>query len=1609
MLNVTISAKRLMSMALVSALSFLLYVLPSFTHTAEAAERWVDKSSQFTIKLLNPIRSRRFTYALSPIEITNLGETLTGKHRVVLTSLWPDNLTFEGSDVDAEGTVFFPFNDEVISGKKNIITLKAIEAYAHSFGYQVQVQQLEDDSNSAPIITSKPVVEIVWPNKYQYVVTAIDKDEDPITFELLEGPINSVINPITGIIDWSTEDTNQGQYDFSVKVSDDKGTYDIQTFTLSLIAPNNFPPTITSMPKVLVDYSEQYLYQVTATDLDDDELIYSLNHAPQNMSIDSQTGLIKWNATQHEIGYHLIKVLVSDGSEFDEQIYNIQVVASDNTAPEIISVAPLEAIIDNLYSYQLVAIDAENDILNYELIEAPTGMLIDGATGLISWLAEGALSNVSITAIVTDPSGLFDTQNYTLHISSTPNTAPEITSIPQININEYSDYSYKVTAIDKENDKLTYHLSSAKSLIKINTGSGLLTWDNIDIPVQGTTINNEYCEIIQDTSTRVSGVADVFIVVDESGSMSGEHTWISDLVPALEGGLASVGVGQEESNLYGLVGYEGSPRFFSFESDYMHPSENFDSLANQLSLYGGTEDGYRAMSEMLDTYPIRTGSSKNLILVTDEDRDTTATIDYDSMKAKLVSNNVILNAVVNSNFSCADGTSALGMSAGGLGYVADGQGGYYLCTEAYAHGASGQTIDDYVELALDTGGAAWDLNFLRSGGIRAQSFSKALVDIKIKEIIEQLPPILQIDLQANDIEVNEQVSGVVSISTKIFNRGLADTTHEYSVSFYSKGELLGVTSSSGLVAGHKELIVLTDISESAIGEEVSVLITSGNDECLQNNNLATAAAIKVKALDTLNAEGNQWFTVNVIGENTKPILFDTENFTLAVGEEFTYQLSASDENVGDSISFSLIDAPVGMKINPSNGVIEWQPTQSDIGNISVVAVVTDLSGLQASIEIDFDILDILKAPIIVSDPILNAQIGASYYYQVIAQSDRNAEIYYQLINAPKGMFINENTGEITWRPTELTQDGGHTVIVEAVDDKNLTAIQTFNITAITSGAAAEFISSPNSYLELGETFNYIIEVTEPLNGSIDVVVQQAPDGLVFNAENNTVMWLPDVAGLYPIQIMATTEGGLQSFQRFQLQVVQERNLPPIITSQAFWTVEDDGALSYQVIANDPEGDDLAYQLVSAPEGIIINDQGLVTWPKISQLDGQFTVRLKVTDGAGIFSEQIFNFSFYPHNNIPFITSQPTGVSAVNVTYLYSLIAQDQDGDLITFSLEEAPVGAHLVNSNEIEWTPSSEQLGTQNFVIKVVDSFGAYSLQSFNVTVLEVLNNESPVVTSTPIFEAFSGQLYRYQVIAADPDNNQLTYRLIDMPSNMNIDNTGLISWQPDVNNEGANSVKLRVFDSYGAYAEQVFNITVNVGGKPVITSTPILSAYHDLSYLYQVNVVDIDDVLLNYRLIKAPAGMVIDEQGLVSWEPNVENIGEQLITIEVSDSVNNKDVQSFNLLVKYQGDSEAPVIDSSPKLVAITEEIYSYQVIAFDPDGDLLQYHLLRSPEGMTIDNNGLLEWLANEEAVGMNDVEIEVSDITGQSTIQTFRLMTTAPGKFNRRVCRIATSTVE
>jgi PEP-CTERM motif len=241
--------------------------------------------------------------------------------------------------------------------------------------------------------------------------------------------------------------------------------------------------------------------------------------------------------------------------------------------------------------------------------------------------------------------------------------------------------------------------------------------------------------------------ADVIVVVDESGSMSGEHNWLSGMITSLETSLFGAGVGSgADANRYSLVGF-GNGLGGSANSGRtlagFGSAAAFGAATGSLVTSGGTEDGYAGINYAFSTLAgsFRSGAAVNVILVTDENRDiTNAALTYASINAMLDRYNALLNVVVNNPFSGGNPvTRALGVDSNNTAYFANGVGGFTSSTPAIVGNGDGGTETEYVALALDTGGAAWDLNLLRAGGVTAQSFTAAFVDIKVGEIIEQPP------------------------------------------------------------------------------------------------------------------------------------------------------------------------------------------------------------------------------------------------------------------------------------------------------------------------------------------------------------------------------------------------------------------------------------------------------------------------------------------------------------------------------------------------------------------------------------------------------------------------------------------------------------------------------------------------------------------------------------------------------------------------------------------------------------------------------------------------------------------------------------------------------
>ena len=188
------------------------------------------------------------------------------------------------------------------------------------------------------------------------------------------------------------------------------------------------------------------------------------------------------------------------------------------------------------------------------------------------------------------------------------------------------------------------------------------------------------------------------------------------------------------------------------------------------------------------------------------------------------------------------------------------------------------------------------------------------------------------------------------------------------------------------------------------------------------------------------------------------------------------------------------------------------------------------------------------------------------------------------------------------------------------------------------------------------------------------------------------------------------------------------------------------------------------------------------------------------------------------------------------------------------------------------------------------------------IVVVEAINNP-PQITSSPVTIATEGEIYSYKVEATDPDPNTLTFNLAIFPTGMQINSSsGLISWVPSSTQAGAHQVSVVVSDGSASGRDtQSFTISVAeaLNNPPVITSSALTDAVEGTPYSYDVQASDADNDILIFSLSLAPAGMVINgTTGVITWTPSGQ-MGNNDVTVTVSDGRGGAASQDFTVLVK--------------------------------------------------------------------------------------------------------------
>jgi hypothetical protein len=226
--------------------------------------------------------------------------------------------------------------------------------------------------------------------------------------------------------------------------------------------------------------------------------------------------------------------------------------------------------------------------------------------------------------------------------------------------------------------------------------------------------------------------------------MANEHAWIREEVGILDQLLRTRGVGAgKRENLFALVGFgRGDPNAILgiTLTDLVSPVD-FVAASLNLELSGAFEDGYAGVEHALDSVTTRPNTARLMVLVTDEDRGILKPpLSRDIIQGRLRDAGYVLNVVVNQGFQATNTSFALGVSSDAT-YLFDANATnlFSVLNSNNVIPSSqfqfGNTYEDYVQLALGGGGAAWDLNQLRERGLPARAFTNAFSEGKVTEVI----------------------------------------------------------------------------------------------------------------------------------------------------------------------------------------------------------------------------------------------------------------------------------------------------------------------------------------------------------------------------------------------------------------------------------------------------------------------------------------------------------------------------------------------------------------------------------------------------------------------------------------------------------------------------------------------------------------------------------------------------------------------------------------------------------------------------------------------------------------------------------------------------------
>ena len=1410
-------------------------------------------------------------------------------------------------------------------------------------------------------------------------------------------------------------------------------TYDLEIFGIL-----NRPPRFTSLPIVDVLAGGDYDYPVTAYDAEQEKLQFSLLSGPASMKLDQHSGELSWRPSQFDVGTHTIVLEVQDPSGAkDLQTFVISVTdAMPNRPPIWTSTPPTEAFVNQRYVYSALAIDADEDLVTYELESGPIGLELSETTGRLVWERPQAdqLGSHWITLLARDPAGAVARHTFEVLVLPQPGNHPPIivteprtyfessgstSGVPQ------GDVQPRAIRLALQADQTeTQTVSLRLSPDTIKSDIFLLFDDTESFEPYAPTLKTGFPQVVLALQREFPGIDFAFGVgrFEEYANFALESTSGRPFIlnqPIIETDVPNFSRALLAALSRDALGNGGDGPESLIEALYqVATGSGFDGNAD-----GDTSDSGAAGAWFTQTQP---GPSGDVPAFDSFQPDPTRWIlppsgTLGGAGFRFGAIPIILAATDAGTAYEPDFVDPLVGAAGVTVPLSRFQGFPYPIGRSFrastpdGRGAGIQeTVDALKQLgALVVGvGAGLEGEVIRRElAMRAEHDPRRMLEAiaQLTGAINQSPNTLAGNIEAHvdpqtgqfaaadPIEPGDplyfvlempQVEPVPESSTRSVQTALLNGSHP--VDLYV---LEGLVGTSGRLQ-------ITSVTEPRFGRAT---ISQGTDYITYSpHGSFVSDSFEVEVLLDQETGFRHWYPVTIERSILPPMGLPDPMPPLARDDSWSLRdiqpghplqllvLNNDQEDNGDTVRITHVTQPAHgtVAIATSGDYVIYTPNGNTLQPDQFSYTVTDQDG-SASARVKLSLDQPVQPPLLgfaknIVDTVTATLRASRFELELIADNP----IATNLTGIVSGVGLDQSASF----DVAFQGDG---------------ASHQFDLRIVRAGSGLVLGSIP---VIISAGYQYRVDAIDPDNDPITYALIEAPEGATWNSETQRIDWIPEAAGTYSFTLQARDGRGGVDTQHFTVEVgPRTDNQPPQLDNSPAPAMAEPGRLyQFQVQATDPDGDPLRYWLINAPPGMSIDrDAGRITWtPSRTDLESDLTARqhafrVRVTDPSGQADELEYELTVQPiiPNTSPEIVSNPLKAAEQGETYRYVATAQDPNADILNWDLVVHPIGMTVsAPSGVVVWKPTARDVGRHDVILRVQDGQGGVDLQTWQINVVE--ENYPPLIVSRfASGPAVVGRRLQQSITAIDPNGDELFYSVDDRGRELGVEidtNSGLLQWIPREDQRGQ-TLEFSVQVSDGRLSnEQEVNLVVSsdwTNDPPELLSQPRQRIRAQQTWLYPVLAHDPNGDPLRFSALgDVPEGMTWNGH-VLSWTPTLADLGGRSLTVRVDDGAGGIAEQTFELDVVGRHSNSAPSFTAIPATNATVDRLYSVEVAAIDPDQDPLEFRLIQAPTGMMLDSqSGSLYWKPTLEQLGAQAVEIEVADPFGSTAVQSFVVMTRA-----------------